>query len=109
MPLFSNLIEILKSMAMELPMLIVCLVGFIMVILRARRYGKAAMPAMLGFGFAIVQIALPPPLLRYIVSDFFVLKDPEVVFTTMDVIQSICWAGIFALLLMSINAKDSQQ
>jgi hypothetical protein len=109
MPLFFNLIEILKSMAMELPMLIVCLVGFIMAILRARRYGKAAMPAMLGFGFAIMQIVFNPPLVRYIASEFFVLRDPELVFTTIAVIQSICWAGIFALLLMSINAKDSQQ
>lgn len=106
---FPTLIDLLKSVATQLPLLVVCLAGFVIVMLRARHLGKAALPAMLGFGFAIMMTLLSP-LVWFFLPQFLIDQNHAnlpAAFTAISVIQSFCWAGVLALLLMSITTRHS--
>jgi hypothetical protein len=109
MTFYSTLEDNFKSLATQLPLVLVCLIGFIIIMLRARHLGKAALPAMLGFGFAIILTVVSPIVWVLLPQYLIDSRNTDVpgVFAAISVIQSFCWAGVLALLLMSITARHS--
>ncbi len=106
---FPTLLEIFKSLATQLPLVLVCLIGFIIIMLRARHLGKAALPAMMGFGLAIIMTVVGPIIWIFLPQHLINIQHTDIpgVFAAISTIQSFCWAGVLALLLMSILARHS--
>jgi len=102
--------DILKSLATQSPVILVCFTGFAVVVVRWRSLGTGALPSLLGFGFAVL-LSLASPILWAILPRALHEKastEMSSIFTAVGVAQSVCWALALALLVLGISMGRSQ-
>lgn len=96
------LVACLKSLAVSLPLILVCLVGCIVVIARRRSLGSAALPAICGLVLAFVlQVTVPviwAIVPRLIGSD----SNAGVVITALGLLSGIAFAVAWGLVILGI-------
>ena len=102
--------DILRPLAMQLPVILVCFTGLIVVVIRWRLLGSAAVPALLGVGFALL-LAVVSPVIWAVVPRL--LRDRPgstmpLFFTVLGVVQSFLWALALGLLLLGLTMGRSQ-
>lgn len=95
---------ILWSVVLELPLIIVCLAALIVVAGERYRLGRAAVPALYGFGLALFNCIVLHNL-GYVVQMRFVDSSPQSIVPILRIcglIGSISWAAVVSLLLLAI-------
>jgi uncharacterized Tic20 family protein len=104
----AQLTALLSMFAAQLPILIVCLLGCVVVMARKNELGGASFWALLGFGLSIVLCILIP-LVQTVVQKWTIesggsMAQRASLFTVLAIAWSILRAVTYALLLMAVLA-----
>ncbi len=107
----AQLIQLLSLFAAQLPILIVCLFGCVVIMGRKTELSTAASWALMGFGLSVV-LCVVIPLVQVFAQNWVVTGGGSMarrasVFTVLGVVWSLLRAVSYALLLMAIVAGRS--
>ena len=99
---------LLSSFAMQLPVLLVCLVAGVVILARGKQGARGAVWALLGFGLALVLCILIPVVQTSVQS--WVMQSGDIahrasVFTVLSILWSVLRAISYALLLLAVIAQ----
>ncbi len=102
------ILEILQSFAIQLPILLVCLVAAVVVLTKWRQGLRASIWALLGFGLALF-LCFAIPLAQSLAHYWAMQRGASVsaTFTGLAVLWSMLRAISYALLLVAVFAERS--
>jgi hypothetical protein len=114
-PITNNpqLTALLSLFATQLPILIVCVLGCVVIGARQNELSNAASWALMGFGLSVV-LCLVIPVVQMLVQNWVLESGPNMaqrasVFTVLGIAWSILRAISYGLLLMAIVAPGMQR
>ena len=99
-----------SSFAMQLPILLVCVVAGVIILVRWKQMARGAIWALLGFGLALILCILIPVVQTSVQS--WVMQGGDIayrasVFTGLSILWSVLRAISYALLLVAVIAGRS--
>ena len=101
---------LLSTLAIQLPTLIVCLIGFVVVLIRWQEAPRAALWALLGFGLALMLCIVVPvvqtSVQRWVMASGDVARRAPI-FGGLSILWSVLRATTYALLLAAVFAGRS--